>query len=224
MNNNLKKPLKIPPDKNNPFENHSIPIPMEISTKKPKKITSNLETILLLLDMEIQQEKDEEIVTILVNQEKILQKILIQKQTGKKHNFKSAENIAISQLQKQVLNLEKVIDEKLTTILKSVDEKFATTLKSVEKSVEKSIENNQIIAKTHAQIASQKQEKNQKIPKQNPEIKTNSIVKKIQKEDQENNKTRRVILHIKPEIWKNFNSFQLRNQINNAFLQKENID
>ena len=86
-----------------------------------------------------------------------MQKILIQKQTGKKHNFKSAENIAISQLQKQVLNLEKVIDEKLTTILKSVDEKFATTLKSVEKSVEKSIENNQIIAKTHAQIASQTQ-------------------------------------------------------------------
>ena len=165
MNNNSKKPLKIPPDKNNPFEDHSIPIPMEISTKKPKKITSNLETILLLLDMEIQQEKDEEIVIILVNQEKILQKILIQKQTGKKHNFKFAENIAISQLQKQVLNLEKVVDEKLTTILKSVDEKFATTLKSVEKSVEKSIENNQTIAKTHAQIASQKQEKIPKIPK-----------------------------------------------------------
>ena len=67
MNNNSKKPLKIPPNKNNLFENHSIPIPMEISTKKLKKITSNLETILLLLDMEIQQEKNEEIVTILVN-------------------------------------------------------------------------------------------------------------------------------------------------------------
>ena len=67
MNNNSKKPLKIPSNKNNPFEDHSIPIPMEIFTKKPKKITSNLETILLLLDMEIQQEKNEEIVTILVN-------------------------------------------------------------------------------------------------------------------------------------------------------------
>ena len=54
MNNNSKKPLKIPFNKNNPFEDHLIPIPMEISTKKPKKITSNLETILLLLDMEIQ--------------------------------------------------------------------------------------------------------------------------------------------------------------------------
>ena len=67
MNNNSKKPLKIPPDKNNPFKDHSVPIPIEISTKKPKKITSNLETILLLLNMEIQQEKDEEIVIILVN-------------------------------------------------------------------------------------------------------------------------------------------------------------
>ena len=63
------------------------------------------------------------------------------------------------------MNLEKVVDEKLTTILKFVDEKFATTLKSVEKSIEKSIENNQTIAKTHAQIASQKQEKIPKIPK-----------------------------------------------------------
>ena len=77
MNNNSKKPLKISSNKNNPFEDHSISISMEISTKKLKKITSNLETILLILNMEIQQEKNKEIVTILVNQEKILQKILI---------------------------------------------------------------------------------------------------------------------------------------------------
>ena len=67
MNNNSKKPLKISFDKNNPFKDHLISISMEISIKKPKKITSNLETILLLLNMKIQQEKNEEIVTILVN-------------------------------------------------------------------------------------------------------------------------------------------------------------
>ena len=32
------------------------------------------------------------------------------------------------------------------------------------------------------------------------------------------------MIHINQQIWKSFNSYNLRNQINNAFQQKENME
>ena len=49
------------------------------------------------------------------------------------------------------------------------------------------------------------------------------IQKQAQKQDHNSYQARRLILHIKTDIWKNFNSYNLRNQVNDAFFQKENI-
>ena len=65
----------------------------------------------------------------------MLQKVLTQKQTGKKGSFKIAEKKVISQLQNQMTTLEKTIDEKFNIILKS-------------------IENGQIVVNSFAQIVS----------------------------------------------------------------------
>ncbi len=47
--------------------------------------------------------------------------------------------------------------------------------------------------------------------------------KQAQIQNQNDYEAKRLILHVKTEMWKNFNSYNLRNQINDAFLQKENI-
>jgi len=44
-----------------------------------------------------------------------------------------------------------------------------------------------------------------------------------QKQELINYQSRKLIVHVKAEMWKNFNSYDLRNQINDAFLHKENI-
>jgi hypothetical protein len=65
-----------------------------------------------------------------------LRKILSQKQIEKKSSFKTAENKVISQLQNQIIKLEKSVDKKNLTILKF-------------------IKNKQNIIKIYTQIASQ---------------------------------------------------------------------
>ncbi len=47
--------------------------------------------------------------------------------------------------------------------------------------------------------------------------------KQAQIQNQNNYKVKKLILHVKTKMWKNFNSYNLRNQINDTFLQKENI-
>ena len=47
--------------------------------------------------------------------------------------------------------------------------------------------------------------------------------KQIQKQDHDSYQARRLIFHVKANIWKNFNSYNLRNQVNDAFFQKKNI-
>jgi hypothetical protein len=58
--------------------------------------------------------------TALANQRIILNKILIQKQTGKRSSFKVIEKEAFSQLQNQIFCLKKSVDEKFETILKTI--------------------------------------------------------------------------------------------------------
>ncbi len=101
-----------------------------------KRSIANLTSILHLVETELVFEKDKEIHTLLLNQKETLRKILSQKQTGKKSSFKTAENEVISQLQNQIIKLEKSVDEKFDIILKS-------------------IKNEQNTVKIYAQIASQ---------------------------------------------------------------------
>src|SRR5205814_3828054 len=131
MTNYNSKAVKFPPDKDNPFEDSSRSMQIftktarkntQISSMQKQKSIANLITILCLIDNEREEEQDEKILAILNSQKEVLQKVLTQKQTGKKSSFESAENKAISQLQSQILNLEKSVEEKLTTVLQSVNE------------------------------------------------------------------------------------------------------
>lgn len=159
-NCNSKTPVKVSPDIEKIYISTPSPMmdssPMQISAKMAREIAqnlseedeylqkkqdtkrsiSNLTTILHLVEVERQHEQDQEIHALLTSQKEILQKILTQKQTGKRSSFNSAENEVVSQLQNQVLNLEKSVDEKFNIILQS-------------------IENNQATVKTYAQVASQ---------------------------------------------------------------------
>ena len=58
---------------------------------------------------------------MLSQQKEIFNKILIQKQTGQKNNFKNAENETMFQLQNKIENLEKSVENKFSLILKSIE-------------------------------------------------------------------------------------------------------
>ena len=86
-----------------------------------KKSTANIIAILKTINIELQNEQDQEISSILSQQKEIFNKILVQKQTGQKNNFKNAENEIISQLQNQIKNLENSVENKFNLILKSIE-------------------------------------------------------------------------------------------------------
>ena len=64
--------------------------------QEKQKSIANLSAILSLIDVQTCLEKDTEILTVLADQKIVLNKILIQKQTGKKSSFKVAEKKAFS--------------------------------------------------------------------------------------------------------------------------------
>ena len=106
----------------------SIMSPLEIQKKQDKeRSVTNLAAILSLLDLQICLEKDPEILIVLTSQKTTMNEILIQKQSGKKGSFKTAEKEAISQLQNQVSCLEKSVDKKFETILESIKNGQLTT-------------------------------------------------------------------------------------------------
>src|SRR5947207_14863503 len=86
-----------------------------------KKSTANIITILKIINIELQYEQDQEISSILSQQKEIFNKILVQKQTGQKNNFKKTENKIISQLQNQIKNLKKSVENNFNLILKSIE-------------------------------------------------------------------------------------------------------
>jgi len=87
-----------------------------------KRSITNLAAILSLLDVQICIEEDSEILAILTSQKTTMNEILIQKQSGKKGSFKTAEKEVISQLQNQVSSLEKLVNKKFETILRFIQD------------------------------------------------------------------------------------------------------
>ena len=178
----LTTPTKIPPD----IEELQKAIQLSVRSKAQLAIDipeedaylqkkqdqqrsiANLAAILSLLDVQICLEKDSEILAILTTEKENLNEILVQKQSGKKGSFKTAEKIAISQLQNQVSCLEKSVDKKFETILKT-------------------IKNNQSTVKSWAEIAAQTNSKEQQQKATPAAIKTaqkqpqKQIKKQIQK-------------------------------------------
>ena len=102
-----------------------IASPIQKKQDKKRSIT-NLAAILSLLDVQICIEEDSEIRAILTGQKTTMNEILIQKQSGKKDSFKTAEKEVISQLQNQVSSLEKSVDKKFETILRSLQDSQST--------------------------------------------------------------------------------------------------
>src|SRR5204863_6486907 len=89
--------------------------------KKIKKSTANIIAILKTINIELQNEQDQEISSVLSQQKEIFNKILVQKQTGQKNNFKNTENETMSQLQNKIENLKKSVENKFNSILKSIE-------------------------------------------------------------------------------------------------------
>src|SRR5437762_5326836 len=86
-----------------------------------KKSTANIIAILKTINIELQNEQNQEIFLVLSQQKEIFNKILVQKQTGQKNNFKNTENKTMSQLQNKIENLEKSVENKFNSILKSIE-------------------------------------------------------------------------------------------------------
>ena len=109
------------------YKTSSMQISKESKTQLDKqRSTINLAAILSLLDVQICLENDSEILAVLTDQKTNINEILIQKQSGKKDSFKTAEKKAISQLQNQVSSLEKSVDKKFETILESIKNSQST--------------------------------------------------------------------------------------------------
>src|SRR5438045_4076875 len=129
---NLKTLTKISSDMNE-FDDASLTMRLSVRSKtqlvikqdKQKSIT-NLAVILSLINTQICLEKDSEILTYLKNQKANLNELLIQKQSEKKDNFKTAENKAISELQNSFFNLEKSVNKKFNTILQFIENNQST--------------------------------------------------------------------------------------------------
>src|SRR5256884_9492203 len=119
-----------------------------------KKSIANIVAILKTINIELQNEQNQEISSVLSQQKEIFNKILVQKQTGQKNDFKNTENEIISQLQNQIKNLKNSVENKFSLILKSIE-----TQSQIQNQIQNQVQNqNQI----QNQIQSQSQNQSQK--------------------------------------------------------------
>src|SRR6266487_1945362 len=124
----------------------------------------------------------------------------------------------ISQLQTQIKNLKNSVENKLSLILKSIE---------TQDQIQNQIQN---------QIQSQSQNQSKKQTKTYAQAATTNVeednfqqIKKQQKQqEKEKEKTKyrekRLVIQVDKEIAKNIDSYTLRNQINDRFFVKENIN
>src|SRR2546429_1344036 len=142
-----------------------------------KKSTANIIAILKTINIELQNKQDQEISSVLSQQKEIFNKILVQKQTGQKNNFKNAENETMSQLQNKIENLEKSVENKFSLILKSIE---IQNQNQVQNQIQNQSQNQ---TKTYAQAAATNIEENnlQQIKKQQKQQKQQEKEKEKEK-------------------------------------------
>jgi hypothetical protein len=197
-----KTPTKIPPDITSPILTSTL----QKGQDKKSSIT-NLNTILNIIEIELQYEQDYTILQILSQQKETFKKIVNQKQTGEKVHFKLAEDQNISQLQNQVEKLGKTVENKFNWIVKTLE------AKELQSQAPKQ-------AITYAQAAA----KGLQTKESNTQTTSQKISQKQQEKQLQKEKLRQKRLIIKvAEIAENFDSYTLRNQINDRFFSKENI-
>ena len=178
-----------------------------------KKSTANIIAILKTINIELQNEQDQEISSVLSQQKEIFNKILVQKQTGQKNNFKNTENETMSQLQNKIENLEKSVENKFNSILKSIEIQSQNQNQNQAQNQAQNQSQNQ--TKTYAQAATTNVEENnlQQTKKQ----------QKQQEKEKEKYREKKLVIQVDKEIAKNIDNYTLRNQINDRFFVKENV-
>ncbi len=214
-----KTPTKIPPDKDELYDASpmlSVRVKQNTADLLKQQSIQNLTTIMNLIEQQISLEEDYEILNELERQKANILKI-IKKKSGKESNFKTTENKTISELQIQVSKLEKSVDQKFNIILKSI-ENGQSTVNSWAQIAAQNAQNVQTEQKQQASKTASKE--TQKQPAKQTQKQTQE---QKQKQELTSFQSRKLIVHVKAEIWENFNSYQLRNQINDAFFQKEGV-
>ena len=129
------------------------------------------------------------------------------------------ENKAFFELQNKFSSLERAVDQKLNSILVSI-ENSQTTTNSWAKIASSNIQQEQQVStiskgqqnsQTKAFAKATKQEQKQSITQAKKEAAAQYV-------------ERRLTLHIDQQIWAKFDGYRMRNQINDAFLQKEKTE
>src|SRR5216117_3112905 len=238
MNQNPPEtPTRIPPDINNNAIQLTIPTVFLDKAAKAKAAAAakqskeqdflqkkqdvkgsiaNITAILKIINAEMQYEQDQEIFTVFIQQKEIFEKILDQKQTEEKNSLRIVENEIISQLQNQVKNLKKSMKNKFNLIFKTIESKNQTQAQA--QSQIQSQNQSQSQTKTYAQIAAVNVEQNN--------LQQTKQQQKQQEKEQEKEKYRekRLIIQIDKETAEDFDSYILKNKINDRFFSEANID
>src|SRR6266487_3570471 len=200
-----------------------------------KDSIANIIAILKIINAEMQYEQDQETFTVLIQQKEVFEKILNQKQTEEKNSLRTVENEIISQLQNQIKNLEKFMKNKFNLILKTIESNQTQTQAQSQAQTQSQAENqSQIQSQIQSQFQSQNQFQNQtktyaQIAAVNVEQKNLQKIKQQQKQqekEQEKEKYRekRLIIQIDKETAEGFDSYILRNKINDKFFTEANIN
>src|SRR5205809_5275675 len=196
-----------------------------------KDSIANITTILRIINAEMQYEQDQETFTVLIQQKEVFEKILSQKQTGEKNSLRTVENEIISQLQNQVKNLEKSMKNKFNLILKTIESNQTQTQAQSQAQTQSQAENQ---SQTQSQFQSQIQSQNQtktyaQVAAVNAEQDNLQQTKQQQKQkekekEKEKYREKRLIVQVDKETAEDFDSYILRNKINDRFFTEANID
>src|SRR5436190_15320162 len=196
-----------------------------------KKSITNITAILRIINAEMQYEQDQKTFTVLIQQKEIFEKILSQKQTKEKNSLRTVENEIISQLQNQIKNLKKSMKNKFNLILKTIESNQTQTQVQSQAQIQSQIENqSQIQSQFQSQIQSQNQTKTYaQVAAVNVEQDNFQQTKQQQKQkekekEKEKYREKRLIVQIDKETAEGFDSYILRNKINDRFFTEANID
>src|SRR5437667_10102232 len=250
--NSPKTPTRIPPDINNnamqlTITNVFLDKAAKAAAKQSKEqdflqkkqdikdSITNITAILRIINAEMQYEQDQKTFTVLIQQKEVFEKILNQKQTEEKNSLRTVENEIIYQLQNQIKNLEKSMKNKFNLILKTIESNQTQTQAQYQAQTQSQAENqSQNQSQIQSQIQSQNQSQNQtktyaQIAAVNVEQNNLQQTKQQQKQqekeqEKEKYKEKRLIIQINKETAEDFDSYILRNKINDKFFTEANIN
>ncbi len=200
-----------------------------------KESIANIIAILKIINAEMQYEQDQETFTVLIQQKEVFEKILSQKQTEEKNSLRTIENEIISQLQNQIKNLEKSMKNKFNLILKTIESNQTQTQAQSQAQTQSQAENqSQIQSQFQSQIQSQTQSQNQtktyaqvaavNVEQDNLQQTKQQQKQKEKEKEKEKYREKRLIVQIDKETAEGFDSYILRNKINDRFFTEANID